>query len=159
MPEYPNAPYPIQRPGARMRPEYAMTVQPVQVFVSIGDAASGDVDQVDAETRRLRREMAELDVESVEIPSAGEAPAGAKAGELAALGSLLVTLAPAVVPKVLEFLQSWALRGSGRTVKVRVTSGDRSVDVELSAGSGSDRELKELLATVSSVLGPPSGAS
>ena len=142
-----------------MPPEYTMGPQPVQVLVSIGDVASEDVEQIDAETRRLRREMAEFEVDSVELPSAGEVPAGAKAGELAALGSLLVTLAPAVVPKILEFLQSWALKGAGRTVKVRVTSGDRSVDVELSAGTGSDRELKELLTTVSAVLGPSSSTS
>ena len=132
-------------------------VQPVQLLVSIGDAASGDLDRADEEARRLRSELQEFDVESVEIPSAGAVPAGAKSAEALALGSVLVTLLPGVVPKLIEFLQSWALRGTGRTIKIRVTSGDRTVDVE--AGTGSEREVKELLATISGVLGPAGGGS
>ena len=134
-----------------------MSVQPVQLLVSIGGATSGDFERADEEARRLRTELAEFDVESVEIPAVGAVPAGAKSAEAVALGSLLVTLLPSVVPKMIEFLQSWALRGNGRTIKIRVTSGDRTVDVEV--GTGSEAEVKKLLATISGVLGPPGGGS
>ena len=134
------------------------TSSPVQMIVSIDADALGDPERVDAETRRLRREIAELDVESVQLPSAGDVPAGAKSGEAVALGTLLVTVLPAVVPKLIDFLQAWTLRDAGRTVKIRATAGERTFDLEYSPGTTSESQLKELVTALSTALGPTGSA-
>src|SRR5687767_1468003 len=110
----------------------------VRLVVSLADESSADAEQIDAMTRQLRQRLAELDLESVELASGGAAPAGAKSGEAVALGTLLVTLLPATLPKVLEFLQSWMLRDASHVVKIRATAGDRAVEVEYAPGSISE---------------------
>jgi hypothetical protein len=50
-------------------------------------------DEVAEATAQLRRELLNLDVESVEQLRVGAPPPGAKAVELAALGALVVTVA------------------------------------------------------------------
>jgi hypothetical protein len=51
-----------------------------------------DVEDLDLLTVRLRRQLLETDVVSVTRPPGGEPPAGARAVDAAAVGSLLVTL-------------------------------------------------------------------
>ena len=102
----------------------------VSLTILLETDASCDADQVDLQARRLRQQLREFDVDSVELGRGGSIPAGAKAGEVVALGTVLLTLAPAVLPKVIDFLQAWILRGSGRSVKIHAASGGTSFDVE-----------------------------
>jgi hypothetical protein len=125
---------------------------PVDLAVSIEPDAAWDPDQIDALTRRLRQQLLEFDVDSVKLASAGEIPAGAKSAEAIALGTVLVTVAPAVLPKIVDFLQAWMLRGAGTTVKIRAAAGDKSFDVEYSPGATSEAELNRLLQTLSKSL-------
>jgi hypothetical protein len=60
----------------------------IQVAVGPGD----DAEEIAEATLQLRRELLDLDVDAVELPSAGEAPPGTRAVELAALGALAVTV-------------------------------------------------------------------
>jgi len=120
----------------------------VELLVSLSDTPA-DSEEIDAETRQLRRRLAELDVDSVQLASGGAVPAGAKSAEAVALGTLLVTLLPATLPKVLELLQSWMLRNTGRTIKIRASAGDKTVEVEYVPGSTSERELKDLVMSIS----------
>ncbi|GIG59779.1 hypothetical protein Lfu02_41510 [Longispora fulva] len=67
-------------------------------------------------TRRLRAELADLDVESV-TPTRGEdAPAGAKGADPVTLGALVVALSASggVFPTVLDTLRDWLGRQAGR---------------------------------------------
>jgi hypothetical protein len=132
---------------------------PVQLLVSVGDDTTRDQESIDAETRRMIRELSELEVDSVRPAPAGAAPAGAKVGEAAAIGTVLVTLLPAVLPKLIEFIQAWTMRGAGRRVKIRATAGDRTFDVEYSPGATSSDELTELLAALSQGLDATNGSA
>jgi hypothetical protein len=87
-------------------------------------------EELDEATLALARELAELDVE-VERPSAGAAPDGSRAIEVAALGSLVVKLGTGAVAPVARALQAWLARRSGRTIKL--TLGEDSL--EISGGS------------------------
>ena len=129
---------------------------PVSLVVSVGDRTAND-EEIDRLTRRLRQQLIELDVNLVEMASGGPVPAGAKAVDPVAVGTLVVTLLPAVVPKVLEFLHAWMLRDRGRTVKIRAASGDTSFDVEYTPGVTSEEDLKKLLQTFSEALARTSG--
>lgn len=121
----------------------------VRLLVSVGEDPAQDPERLDEDTRRLVRELADLEVESVELAPGGAAPPGAKVGDVAAIGSLLVTLLPAVVPKLIEFIQAWTMRGAGRAVRIRATAGDRTFDVEFSPETTSPAELQELIAALS----------
>jgi hypothetical protein len=88
----------------------------------------------------LLRELRELDVESVERVPAGAPPPGSRAIEVAALGSVVVTLGKAAVGQLAGVLQAWLARRSGRTVKLTL-GGD---SIEISGGSaGYQRQLIE----------------
>jgi len=131
---------------------------PVSLLVSVGDGTAND-EELDKLTRRLRQQLSELDVEQVQMATGGPVPAGAKALDPVTVGTLVVTLLPAVVPKVMDFLHAWMLRDKGRTVKIRAAAGDASFDVEYAPGVTSEEELKRLLQTFSDALARTSGRS
>jgi hypothetical protein len=113
-------------------------VAALRVDLDLGPGA--DAEELDDAARDLLRELRELDVEAVERVREGSAPAGTRAVEVAALGSLVVTLGKAALGPVAGVLQSWLARRSGRTVKL--TLGTDSI--EISGGSAAyQRQLIE----------------
>ena len=126
------------RAGSRILAEMAAD-EVLAVRVEI--ASAGDVEPARLEelARSVRRELNELEVESVEPAVAGTPPARAQAGEVLALGALVVTVvksAGSMLP-VVRALQEWASRG-GRTVKLDI-GGDT---IEL---TGASREQQDRL--------------
>ena len=72
-------------------------------------------------TRQLRRELLELDVVAVELPSAGEPPPGSRAIDVAMLGALLVHLAdPEMLAGVVAAVRSWLSGSSKRSIKMEL---------------------------------------
>jgi len=92
----------------------------VEINFSIGD----DVSQLELDelTAKMRNELLQLDVASVDRLSTGPAPDGAKGVDLAAVGALIVSISKAtpVLGQVVEILQAWAAREPNRTVKVTI---------------------------------------
>jgi hypothetical protein len=107
-----------------------------------------DSDQLDQATRSLRTELQDLPIDSVALTTAGEAPAGTKSGEAVTLGALTLTLAPIVVPALVDFLKTWLARKEGRRVVIRRKVGDAATEVEISAPL-SDSALSELVEKLS----------
>lgn len=109
--------------------------------VRVEITSAGDVEPARLEelTASLRRELNDLDVESVEPAPGRSPPAGAKAAEVLALGALVVKVAKSAgsVLPVVRALQEWASRG-GRTVKLDI-GGDT---IEL---TGASREQQDRL--------------
>ena len=98
-------------------------------------------------TGRLRSELLDLDVNDVERVSAGNAPEGSKAIELAAVGALIVTME-----------QSGRLRGQGREHDPRVAGadpaptravedalGDRTIELTAASNDQQDRLVAEFI--------------
>ena len=112
-------------------------------------------DDVDALTRTLRGELEELDLQSLALARApGTPPAGAKSAEAITLGALAITVLPSMLPRLIEFIQAWSLRGQNRTVKIKANIGDRSLELEYSPGT-SEAALKGLIDTLTSKLAVP----
>ena len=86
-----------------------------------GDAGTPPEDLAEM-TQRLRQEVLELDVRSARPMTAGEAPPGARAAELALLGSLLVTLArsPEMLKAVIAAVQAWLGGQRARSVELQI---------------------------------------
>jgi hypothetical protein len=114
--------------------------------------ADADDEERDRVTRQLRDELRDLDgVEPVKPVEAGTVPEGAKSAEAMTLGALAVTILPSVIPKFIEFLQTWSMRGENRTVKIEARIGDRSVNVEVPRTMSPD-ELKGLVDMLTGAL-------
>ncbi|HUH98666.1 MAG TPA: hypothetical protein VLZ89_14980 [Anaerolineales bacterium] len=91
------------------------TPEPIQLDleITIPDATE---EELDALTRQLLLELRQTDVEAAELRKGGTAPAGSK-GDPVTIGSIALVVLPAVLPKILDLIQSWSGRGQGRTVK------------------------------------------
>lgn len=118
-----------------------------------GDALPEDVDAL---TRRLRSEIQDFGVEDVTLKTTTAVPAGTKSVEAVTVGALAITLLPQVLPKFIEFLQAWSLRSKDRTVKIKASVGDRSVDIEYPEGA-SEVAVQELIQRMTDTLTPPAG--
>jgi hypothetical protein len=126
----------------------------VTLIVDAGrDALAEDVDAL---TRRLRTEIQDLGVETVSLQTTDTTPAGTKSVEAVTLGALAVTLLPQVLPRLIEFLQAWSLRSKDRTVKIKASVGDRSVDIEYPEGA-SEVAVQELIQKMTATLTPTAG--
>jgi hypothetical protein len=126
--------------------------KPVSLTVNISAGMEIDADALDHLTRQLLAEIQELEVKSVELARNEARPAGAKAVDPITLGALAVAVLPAVVPKLVELLQSWAMRGENRMVKIKTQIGDQSLEVEYSPRSMSQAELMGLVNTLTGKL-------
>lgn len=111
-------------------------------------------EDIDALTRRLRDEIEDFGVESVALQKTA-APSGTKTMEAVTIGALAVTILPQVLPRLIEFLQAWSLRTKDRTVKIKASVGDRSVDIEYPQGA-SEAAVQDLIQKMTATLTPPS---
>lgn len=93
-----------------------------RLAVEVSAGPSADAEELDELVGQLRRELLELDVESVDRARGGPAPKGARAVDVLALGTLLVSVVDpaAVLPAVVAAVEAW-LRGRGqRSVKLEL---------------------------------------
>ena len=105
----------------------------LELEIQSEDATEEELDKM---TRNLLSELKETDVESVNLISVGSAPEGSK-GDPVTIGSLAMTVLPAVLPGVIDMVKDWASRGKGRTVKFK----GKGIEFE-----GSPEDLEKLLA-------------
>ncbi len=98
-----------------------MTPNEIQYRLTVTEAGVDD-EILDELTRRLMRDLRDLGAESVERPAGEPAPKGAKGGPFT-LGALALVAVPAFLPKLVEFLQAWSLRGESRKLKIKTPAG------------------------------------
>jgi hypothetical protein len=91
--------------------------------------------------RRLRAELAELDVESLALAAAGTAPDGAKGADAVTLGALVVALSASggVFTALIELLRDWLGRQSARH-RISVTIDGDTIELER-ASAGQQQAL------------------
>jgi len=118
------------------------------------DGASSE--ELAAMRAALLLELRELELERAEPLAAGEAPSGAKAaGEALTMAAIAIGVMPSVLPKFIEFLEHWALRSANRTIKVKLSQGSGSIELELPADGKSRDEVERLLDVAQSHLTRP----
>ena len=104
-----------------------------------------DTEELDELARQLRAEVEELNIDSIEQVSAGPAPQGTKAVDMAAIGQMAVTLAPTIVPPLFDVLKSWVERKPSTPVKVKVKVGKRTAQIEYDPTKISAKDLEALI--------------
>jgi hypothetical protein len=98
-------------------------------------------------TSRLREELLGLDVEDVARVSAGKAPDGSRAIELAAIGALLVTMQQSgvLVAKVVNTIREWLKRDPEPTRAVKITLGNRTIELTAASSEQQDKLVAEFV--------------
>jgi hypothetical protein len=112
-----------------------------QIEISADEAIESDLDRM---TRNLLAELRETDVESVELVSSGIAPMGTKTADPITTGAIAISVLPTLLPKIVELIQAWALRGNGRTVKFKGEVNGQTIEFE-----GRPEDLQAILKTFS----------
>lgn len=115
---------------------------PIKLVLTI--SAAGDVSYVDEITRSLLRELEDESVNATSM-SDGRPLQGAKAGETAIVGAILVSALPAVLPQLITFLKEWISRGSNTTVRIKRQEEGSSLELEYDVAAISHDEIKQLV--------------
>lgn len=99
-----------------------MTEQVVQLTLRIETDAEADAEELAMLAVDLRELLLELDIESADRLTRGQAPPGTRSGEMFVAGALTVMLAwsKELVTKFLESVQSWVSFAAGRSVKIEL---------------------------------------
>ena len=105
----------------------------------------GDINELDELSRQLRMEVEDLRVDSLDWVSAGAPPEGTKAADFTAIGQMIVTLAPTVIPPLFEVLKSWVERKPSTPVKIKVKVGKRTAQIEYDPTRTDAKELEGLV--------------
>jgi hypothetical protein len=103
----------------------------VGVLVVVRPDEDSDPDVAERLTRRLRAELAELDVESAALVPDGTGPDGAKGSDALTLGAIVVALSASggVFTALIETLRDWLSRHSGRH-RISVTVDGDTIELE-----------------------------
>jgi hypothetical protein len=110
-----------------------MNQGPAKLGIQLDVQREADPEEVADATLRLRRELLDLDVESVEMPATGELPPGARAVDRTALGALVVTVATAqMLGPIVAAIRSWLAGSRQRSIKLEL-DGDVLELTELSS--------------------------
>ncbi len=112
----------------------------LELEISIEDAQE---DYLDEATRQLLSELRETNTESVRLATSGVVPAGTKSIDPVTTGAIAIAVLPTFLPKVIDAVQAWAMRGNGRTVKFKGKVGGQMVEFE-----GHSEDLEKLISTL-----------
>ena len=116
----------------------------LELSVAVELDPDADAAELEARTLLLRREILELDVESVEEPVVGAPPDGVKGPEVALLGSLVVSAGQEVIGAVVRVIAGWLSRGGSRTVKLQL--GDDILELDAASQDEQTRLVEAFLA-------------
>ena len=98
-----------------------MSTDPARIGISLTGGQEADAEAVAEATRQLRRELLELDVDSVDVPRSEDPPPGSRGADVAALGALVVTIAQSpLLGSVVDTVQSWLDRSRQGTIKLEL---------------------------------------
>jgi hypothetical protein len=78
------------------------------------------------------------------LVKSGPAPHGAKSVDPITTGAIAIAVLPTFLPKIVEAVQAWALRGSNRTVKFKGKIKGQVIEFE-----GSSEDLEKILEILS----------
>jgi hypothetical protein len=113
-----------------------MEARPPTLGIQLAVGPDADAEEVAEATLQLRRELLDLDVETVQLPRAGEPPPGTRGVELAALGALAVTISQSqLLTPVVAAVRSWLAGSQQRSIRLEL-GGDV---LELSAVSSKEQ--------------------
>jgi hypothetical protein len=123
-----------------------MASEAVSVKVDIALVLPGaPAEELDRVTRTIRRELSEQRVERVELVHGDASASDTKGTDPVTLGALALVVLPAVLPKIVTFLQQWTGRKQSLVMKLKLVHQDRSIEVELPLAEGGPERLQAFI--------------
>lgn len=107
-----------------------------RLMVVLDGGSDTDAPELAELTGQLRRQLLELDVETVELARSAEVPEGAKPLDAVSLGALVVTAGPGMVTAVVGLVRKWLAHRPVRSAKLTI-DGD---SIELSGATAAEQE-------------------
>jgi hypothetical protein len=105
----------------------------MDVLLRLAPAADADLEETERLVARVRTELRELDLDSLQLhtPADPVPPAGAKAADPVTVGAVVLALSASggVLPALVDTLRDWLGRQSGRH-RVSVTIDDDTIELE-----------------------------
>jgi hypothetical protein len=107
----------------------------------------GDREILDELMLDLRQELLQVDVDSVSTVPAGPAPPGSKGLDMAAAAALLVQVqgSVAALSTVVSAVRTWLQRGKPSGTSVKLTIGDRTLELSQATTQQQERLVEEFL--------------
>ncbi len=68
-------------------------------------------------------------------------------------GAVVVAVLPALLPKLVELINSWMALRKGRSVRVKVSRGDAAIEVEFAPGERGGEEILDFVDRLGTRLG------
>lgn len=96
----------------------------------------GDAQELEELRTQLFSEIEALDLHSIDLVSAGEAPDGTRGVDMAAIGQLLVKVGPQAAAALIRTVRNWVSRSTARAVEITI-DGDT---LKLGKASPADQE-------------------
>ncbi|MBV9162779.1 MAG: hypothetical protein JO309_16965 [Pseudonocardiales bacterium] len=99
-----------------------MTERVARLNLCIDAGPEADAAELDELAVQLREQLLELDIEGADRATVGQAPPGARAGDILLAGALTVMLVQSsgLLTALVETVQSWVSRSGGRSVKLEI---------------------------------------
>jgi hypothetical protein len=99
-----------------------MAERVARLELGIEAGPEADAEELAALAVQLREQLLELDIESAEPATLGQAPPGTRAGEVLLAGALTVMLAQSsgLLTAIVETVKAWASLGRERSVKLEL---------------------------------------
>jgi hypothetical protein len=122
----------------------SMSDSEIELRLEVGVEPDADAVELDDAAAQLRRELLELDVDTVKRLPGEAPPPGTRAAEATLLGGLIVGLGRDAIGAVVGTIQAWVARRSSRSVKV--TLGGDSIELTNVSGADQQRLIESFLA-------------
>jgi hypothetical protein len=97
-----------------------MSEPAIGLRLEIGIEPDAEAAEIEEAASQLRRELLELDVDSVGVPAGEPAPPGSRGIDAGTLGTLLVAAGRGAIGPIVQAVQSWVARRATRTVKLSI---------------------------------------
>ena len=107
----------------------------------------GDPEALDELMLDLRQELLQLDVDSVSTVPAGPPPPGSKGLDMASAAALLVQVqgSVAALSALVSAVRGWLQRGKTSGTSVKLTIGDRTLELSRATTQQQERLVEEFL--------------
>ena len=92
------------------------------IYITLTETDS-TAEQIEYITIQFMKDLKEVGVDKVDRIAEDRLPEGAKVADPFTIGALAIVVAPVVLPKLIDFIQEWVLRGENRRLKIKTSKG------------------------------------
>lgn len=115
----------------------------MEIVLAIEPESSVDNERLEMMTNRLRDELRELDINSIDHVSTGPPPKDSMAGDMIALGQLFINVMPIILPSLIDLIRDWIGRNKDAGITIKIN--DDTMELK---GSPTDKEIVVLKAFI-----------